>query len=110
YHASKDLWNRMPRIGQRALTFLLVSLGWIFFRADSFSHALSWWHNLWAVHGGPWTIEQRKLWLYIVGGLYLVNAFPNASSYKKFIVLPPLWQVGLGALTVMAILFMNYSS
>ncbi len=112
YRLLKDSWDRWALWAQRALTFLLISIGWIFFRSESFARAVSWCHDLFAFGSalGAWTLEQRKLWMYIVGGLMVVNAFPNASSYKKFDVLPALWQVGLGTLTVVAILFMNYSS
>lgn len=34
YHATRGVWDRLPSLAQRALTFVLVSLGWPLFFAD----------------------------------------------------------------------------
>ena len=36
---------------QRNVTFLLVTLGWVFFRAETFAHAAQWFAGLAGAHG-----------------------------------------------------------
>src|SRR5687768_655686 len=62
-HHSLPAWQRLGTSTQRNLTFFLVTVGWVFFRAESFSHAGQWLGSLVGWHGitGAWTLGT--LWL-----------------------------------------------
>ncbi len=50
-------WERLPVVVQRAATFLLVMIGWVFFRSDNFGMAFGWLHSMfcWVPGSGlPW--------------------------------------------------------
>ena len=62
-HHALPAWERMSVFWQRNVTFLLVTLGWVFFRAESFPHAAQWFAGLAGAHGvaSPWTQETAAL-------------------------------------------------
>ena len=110
-HQSLPSWERLPGVWQRNLTFLLVTLGWVFFRADSFTHAGQWFACLAAVHGlaAPWTSETLALAGLVVACLVIVRVCPNSLELPldRLGAVP---QVGLAAATATSVLLMNYGS
>jgi alginate O-acetyltransferase complex protein AlgI len=110
-HQATPPWARMPPFWQRNVTFLLVTLGWVFFRAPDFGHAASWFAALAGLHGAgtPWTLETARLLALVAACLVIVRAFRNSLELplERLGALP---QVGLAAATAMAVLLMNYGS
>jgi alginate O-acetyltransferase complex protein AlgI len=111
-HQALPAWQRMSVFWQRNLTFLLVTLGWVFFRSDSFAHATQWFGALGGARGAlaaPWTWELTALALLVAACLIIVRAFPNSLELplERF---GPLRQVGLAAATAASVLLMNYGS
>ena len=104
-------WDRLSPFWRRNLTFLLVTLGWVFFRATSFTHAAQWFGSLAGVHGlaAPWTAETAALLGLVATCAVLVRACPNSLELPLAgLRLAP--QVGLAAAAAVSILLMNYGS
>ena len=111
-HQALPAWDRrLSPFWQRNLTFLLVTLGWVFFRAESFSHAAQWFASLFGAHGlvGVWTWEAVAL----AGLVFLCLAITRLSRNSLELPLARLGtvsQVGLAGATAAALLLMNYGS
>ena len=98
---------------QRALTFLLVMLGWVFFRSESMYEMIGWFESLVGIQGmGHFVVDANIVILgaLVLYGLLIVQFLPNAASHKNFVGLTRGNQVALGILTSLAFLFVNYSS
>ena len=112
YHVFRTTWDSLHRLLQRLITFVLISLGWILFRSTSFAEARSWFSAAIGFHGlklHDLSLKYAQLACLLLAGLAIVQFMPNSNSieFRSFSI-PK--QVVLGALTVLAILFMNYSS
>jgi alginate O-acetyltransferase complex protein AlgI len=111
HQATAARWERLPPMWQRNVTFVLVTLGWVFFRADDFGHGAQWFASLAGVHGlgGPWRDDTPALLGLVALGLVLVRCFPNSLELplERLGVLP---QVGLATAAAAALLLMNYGS
>ena len=111
-HHACSAWDRRlsPR-WQRNATFLLVTLGWVFFRSETFDHAARWFGSLAGAHGlaPPWTSETLSLAALVALCLGLVRLCPN-SLELPLDRLGRLPQVGLATATAVAVLLMNYGS
>jgi len=111
-HQALPAWDRrLSPFWQRNLTFLLVTLGWVFFRAESFSHAAQWFASLLGAHGlvGVWTWEAVAL----AGLVFVCLAITRLSRNSLELPLARLGtvsQVGLAGATAAALLLMNYGS
>ncbi|MGB8353686.1 MAG: MBOAT family O-acyltransferase [Chthoniobacteraceae bacterium] len=90
--ADRAFWLRwqkaLPRFVNIALTFLLVSIAWVFFRCDTFTHATAYLHAL--VVSSPGVPDQvmeqtdASTWAVIAAGLVLVFApLLDFSRFKK---------------------------
>jgi alginate O-acetyltransferase complex protein AlgI len=110
-HHSLPAWDRISAFWQRNLTFLLVTLGWVFFRAESFGQAADWFASLAGAHGlaAPWTRDTGALAGLVVLSLAIVRLCPNSLELPLG-RLRPLPQVALAAATAVAVLLMNYGS
>jgi alginate O-acetyltransferase complex protein AlgI len=110
-HQSIGAWSRLSAFWQRNLTFVLVCLGWVFFRAESFAHAGQWFASLAGAHGVLSVWSQETLWLLglVAVCLFIVRVCPNSMELplERIGALP---QVGLAAATAMALVLMNYGS
>ena len=111
HHACPAWDRRLSPFWQRNGTFLLVTLGWVFFRAESFGHAAGWFTSLAGVHGlaPPWTRDTLSLAALVALCLGLVRLCPN-SLELPLDRLGRLSQVGLATATAVAVLLMNYGS
>ena len=115
YQATEKSWDRLPRLLQGAAMFLLVMLGWVLFRAPTLEVAGQWYLALCGLGAGVDPLglavrpePLRALW--VLAGLSVVWGLPNASRYERFEDLGPLPQAALGALAVLSLLMMNYTS
>ena len=110
-HHGLPAWERMSVFWQRNLTFLLVTLGWVFFRAETFAHAAQWFASLGGAHGfaAPWTQETAALAGLVLVCLAIARLSPNSLELPlgRLGTVP---QVGLASATAMALLLMNYGS
>jgi alginate O-acetyltransferase complex protein AlgI len=112
-HQALPAWEtRLSAATQRNLTFLLVTLGWVFFRAQSFGHAADWFASLGGAHGllaAPWTRDTAALAALVVVGLAIARLCPN-SLELPLERLRPVPQMGLAGATAAAVLLMSHGS
>jgi alginate O-acetyltransferase complex protein AlgI len=111
HQATASRWERLPIVWQRNVTFLLMTLGWVFFRAQTFGEAARWFTALAGLGpaGAAWTSELAALFALIVAGCLIVRLCPN-SLELPLERLSPIPQAGLAAATAAALVLMNYSS
>ena len=111
-HQSWPAWDRAVSVfWQRNVTFLLITLGWVFFRSPDFAHVGRWFSGLAGVHGvgtisTPETLTLLGLVVVCVG---IVRLCPNSLELPldRLGALP---QAGLGAACAAAVVLMNYGS
>jgi alginate O-acetyltransferase complex protein AlgI len=111
-HRALPGWDRALRpFWQRNVTFVFITLGWVFFRAESFGQAAGWFASLAGAHPVPipWQPETAMLAGLVVLGLVIVRLCPNSLELPLG-HLGPLRQIGLGVATAVSILLMTYSS
>ena len=111
-HQAVPAWDRaVSMFWQRNVTFFLVTLGWVFFRAESFGHVGQWFGSLAGMHGigGAWSWETLALLGLVVACLVIVRACPNSLELplERLSALP---QVALATATAASLLLMNYGS
>ena len=111
-HRALPGWERaLGLFWQRNVTFLFITLGWVFFRAETFGQAASWFASLAGAHPVfvPWPPETLMLASLVALCLAIVRLCPNSMELplERLGTLP---QLGLGAATVAAVLLMTYSS
>lgn len=106
--AAEGTWGVLPAAVRRTATFLLVTLGWVFFRASNFGRAGEWFGAL-AGRNGLGATGGAVLPGLLLAGLAIAFFAPNASS-REDRGLPVAWQAALGAATAAALLLVNSSS
>lgn len=109
-HQTKNSWAKLPILFQRGSTFLMITLGWVFFRADNFTIATQWFKALINFPSPALTAEQTQGAAIVLVAIFIVQFFKNASSAKELPSLNNWQQAALGLATAIAIIFMNYSS
>jgi alginate O-acetyltransferase complex protein AlgI len=111
HQANAERWERLPVVWQRNVTFLLMTLGWVFFRAETFGQAAHWFAALAGLGAGAsaWTPDVAALLALVVLGILITRLAPN-SLELSLEQLPALRQAGLAAATATALVLMNYSS
>jgi hypothetical protein len=111
HHAVPAWERRVSLFWRRNITFLLVTLGWVFFRSDTFEHAGLWFAALVGAHGlgRGWAPETGALLALVLVGLVIVRGFPNSLQMDLERV-GPVSQTGLAFATAVAIFLMNYRS
>lgn len=81
-----------PRWAAQMLTFLFVTLAWVFFRADSVAQALQMVQGLWLSPSGFWQADQLPWWGLLGMTVLVLGLSPWASVWERHAVL------GLGRL------------
>ena len=111
HQANAERWERLPVAWQRNVTFFLMTLGWVFFRAETFPQAAHWFAALagFGAGAGSWTTEATALLVLVALGVLIARLAPN-SMELPLERLPALRQAGLAAATATALVLMNYSS
>ena len=74
--------DRVPPDLRRLITFIIVCFGWVLFRAESFSAAISYCHGMLFLNGysfgdGFADIAARSWWMLVVGGIFAVWRSPR---------------------------------
>jgi alginate O-acetyltransferase complex protein AlgI len=86
-----------------ALTFLCVSIGWVFFRATSFSTAAKILHRLLVNHAGsPAPMQIQGLW-YTVAVVVFCHSLAHSGFWKRIAIRLPAPVLGLGYATALAL-------
>jgi len=111
-HESVPAWDRaLSRFWRRNLTFVFVTLGWVFFRSESFAQSGQWFAALAGARGvtGAWTAESLALLGLVAACLVIVRACPNSLELPlgRLGAVP---QMGLAVATVASLLLVNYGS
>lgn len=113
FHKFERPWSKVPIFFQRAATFLLIAVGWVFFRSPSFAQAGDWLASLAGYHGiGLRSLGNgnEKLILLICAGIFVTQKFENASHFTKLHLLGRPQQVALGGAFALAVLYLSESS
>ena len=111
YRATRVRWDSAPLWAQRLGTFLLVCVGWVFFRAPTFVEAGGWLVGLAGGHGLgiEWLSERLALPLLLTIALVMVQRAPGSVEFD-FERADRKRVLGIALLTCAALLLMNYSS
>lgn len=100
----QPLWRHLSPIVYRATTFLLVVIGWVFFRSTDFYMATSWLKQMFLPTSLSWNVSPVSV-AWILCGLIVVFFVPETwdlrLSYSKG------WAVAYGFGFVVTYLFMN---
>lgn len=111
YRRIKKPWKAMPVALQRAVTFALVCIGWVFFRAKTFAHAKAWLAGMAGLHGLRPGIDGRVVRVAgcVAIALAIVNFGPKGSTLDFERWSRTQW-AALGVAAAIAVVMMNYSS
>jgi len=96
------LWDRMPRLLQRAGTFVLVVVGWAFFRANNLDSAFHILGSMFSWNGLGAEAFPISLFMLLGIGALIIHLFPNTFEVKHSWGLLP--SISLGALFVLCII------
>lgn len=110
YKMTRAWCDRLPVILQRAGTFLLVVVGWVFFRSPTFTTAGTVLRTMFSfgapnaatVVGGVTT----TILLLLAFCFLVTNFFPNTFQWRYST--KPRYAIAFAAVTVLALVFMNY--
>lgn len=73
-------WNRLGRTVNIIVTFLIVTLFWVVFRADSFPAAVRIWTGMFTAHGG---ISQPYIWSFFAFACLIAGTIAAWRRSKK---------------------------
>ena len=112
FHWLEIPWTRLPILLQRLVTFILVSIGWLFFRSPSVSEARLWLIELFDFSTLFTTLKTTEITLlgWIAFGLVITQCLPNSMASQHLAALHPRYKFALGILAFSSILALNYSS
>ena len=112
FHLIEKFWAKFPMIFQRVVTFILIMIGWLFFKATSWAEATNWLAHLvdFTTPIKSFTEVEIKLILLSLFGLAVTQFFPSASSLPNLANLRKIQKFVLGIVTLAAVLMLNYSS
>ena len=109
YHLLSKSWDSLNGYIQRTFTFILVTIGWLFFRANNWGHLTKWLTEIFTIHTTAQfalTPEITKLIILLIFSIGISQFLPVASLYD-FKNLKKRWQVVLGIMLVWSLLLMN---
>jgi alginate O-acetyltransferase complex protein AlgI len=109
YRVLQTRWDKLPLGARRTLMFALTMVGWVFFRADDFSHAMHWFGALIGLNGFV-AIAPVPLVGLVASGVLLTQVAPNSNELARAGRPRPGLQIALGMATACAVILMNYSS
>lgn len=106
-------WKPLPAWLARGITFLAVSLGWVWFRSDSMDSALALLGGLFGRHGMGfrylWSEPNPGFLLITMGILFIITNLP----YDTWTLQPRgnwVYAAGVGVLLVLSILFLSQTN
>jgi alginate O-acetyltransferase complex protein AlgI len=82
YRAGASGWDALPAALRRGATFVLVVVGWVFFRAGSFGMALAWLRAMFVFTPGPWIPGALGLALAIGLCAAIAHGAPNSFELR----------------------------
>jgi alginate O-acetyltransferase complex protein AlgI len=110
HHTTRSKWDAMPLVVRRSSMFVLVCIGWVFFRAKSMAHASTWLAGMAGARGlGLGQANLGKVGVLVVVALVIANVAPNPYESKSLERTRPTMAM-LGLATAVAVVMMNYSS
>ncbi len=82
YKAFGEQWDRLNLTFRRVFTFFLVVIGWVFFRAESFSMAGTLLHRMFTMQSGPALVGSYGLFLALGVAIPIAHFAPNTFEMK----------------------------
>jgi len=101
YRRFGNIWDRLPASLQRGAMFVLVVIGWVFFRAASFTDAMAMLRTMFQVQIGALPIGAAVLCVMLVLAAGLAHWAPN--SFELTHRWKPAPAIALAALLVLAL-------
>jgi alginate O-acetyltransferase complex protein AlgI len=110
YRYAGEAWDRIqPRLRQ-GVTFALVCVGWVFFRAPTMLHAVHWLEGMAGMRGLlAFHVYSSRLCVMVGLALCIAWFMPNAYEVDLDSMSRPR-RAALGFVTAAAVIMMNYSS
>ncbi len=102
YQLGRFSFDRLPRLLRQSFTFLIVVVGWTFFRADDINHARILLTSMFSISPGGWSEGWFGVTA-VVGAAALAHLPSNTSQYSH--EWKPVQTAGLTAALVLAMLF-----
>lgn len=111
HRRNRHAWSRLPVTAQRAFTFVLVCIGWVFFRAKTFKMATLWLASMFGLstsmrHVGTASLRLAML-VFLAGGIAF---FGQKASTYDFSRMSRVRSASLGLVAAAAVILMNFSS
>ncbi|MCU0915859.1 MAG: MBOAT family protein [Planctomycetes bacterium] len=116
YSILKRPWDALPRVVQRSLTFVLVVIGWVFFRSENMSMALTLLAKMFRLPetgmswspGLIWLTRGNIILLLFVNVLANTNSFQAKRSRVAALVFAALFVLSILAINSLKIEFLYY--
>ena len=114
-HTFRQLGGRLPLFLSIPLTFFVVNLAWVFFRAEDFSQAFSLLTSMFITHGfsadisgAPLVLPWGRKQIVVLMGLLLAAWFlPNSNQLTELFSSRYRWAVVTGGLLLAAVMSLN---
>ncbi len=104
----RSLYSKLPAPLEMAFTFILVILGWVLFRAEDLSSALSFWTSMVGLNGQAdsfLVVGTLQLWALVVGSFIVWGCATTQSLVPRA---PIWWQALLQVLFILSLLHIQY--
>jgi alginate O-acetyltransferase complex protein AlgI len=101
YRRFSGAWDRLPAFVQRSAMFLLVVIGWVFFRAASFTDAVTMLRTMFSVETGALPIGAAVLCAMLILAAAIAHWGPN--SFQLSHRWKPAAAIAMAALLVLAL-------
>ncbi|MBI3296482.1 MAG: MBOAT family protein [Deltaproteobacteria bacterium] len=103
-------WDGLPKGVQKGLTFFLVMMGWLPFRASGLQQMGQWFQGLVGVNGLGVFLYPVELGLALFFGLLMTLKLPEPSSHWKLSDWETVPQIALGLFTALGVMFLAQTS
>ncbi|MCR5775575.1 MAG: MBOAT family protein [Lachnospiraceae bacterium] len=104
----RRLFEKLPKIIRHIYTLIIVTIGWVFFRADNLTHAINYIKGMFTVSGKDiinfiFVIDLRYIFLLVIGIAVSIphkrlSSFFNVNAFRRFI-----YDIGIILLFILAI-------
>jgi len=111
YHQTRGAWDRLPAPLQVALTFTLVSLGWVLFQFD-FPHAVEFLSSLAGRGTGLAPDPSLEMWIMLAAAFavaYFVHFERAALCLERPAARATAYSAELGVLLAITLMFVDRS-
>ena len=109
---AKNRFNYVGKgIASRAVTLILVMIGWVFFRTESFGDAMMFLSRMFNINNTPLSFEYYTIWYYldpkVIVSLVFATLFAllPIEQFKKVQILEPIATLSRGSAAILLLVF-----